>query len=118
MSADLRATIATADTLNSHLQPPPAPGAPPPAPGRPFDVTEYTAMLAKTQDVLVSLKQLAGESERIMSSERLKPLTTVADERMERIFWYVFFTLLWVFVLGLTYRIVAGRLSRRSGARP
>ncbi len=113
LSADLRSTIVAVDTLNGHTQPPP--GTPP---GRPFDVTEYTAMLAKTQEVLLSLSRLAGESERMTTPERLKPLTAVADERMERIFWYVFFSLLWLFVLAVSYRLVSTLISRRIGARP
>lgn len=113
MSADLRSTIAAVDTLNGNMKPPA--DAPP---ARPFDVTEYTAMLAKTHDVLQSLNLLAGESERMMTSERLKPITAVADERMERVFWYVFFSLLWLFVLAVAYRIISVLLARRTGGRP
>lgn len=111
MSADLRSTITTVDTLNSHIQP--QPGA---VPGRAFDVTEYTAMLSKTHEVLLSLNQLTSESEHLVTTERLKPLATVADERMERVFWYVFFALLWMFVLAVAYRIVVRLLPLRHGA--
>lgn len=120
MSADLRATLATADTISKRFEAPPgaAPAAPAEA-GRPFDITEYTTLLNKTHDVLVSLNQLATESERMTSPERLKPLTNVADDRMERIFIYVCLVLLLLFVLAVAYRLIAVRLTRRStGTQP
>ncbi len=86
--------------------------------GKPFDIDDYTRALTKAGDVVTGMNQLAVNGGSVLESPGwragLAQLTTVADRRVDRVFFHVYVTIGLIFVLAVAYRILTTHLRSRS----
>jgi hypothetical protein len=113
LAAEVRQAITAADqlirTARSAAEPllpllAPTPGAPP---GRPFDIREYTAVLAAGRDCLAEVNLLAGQSATAaaLATQQMQAASAAADGRIDRVF-----HLLWATIAGVALLLLAGLL--------
>jgi hypothetical protein len=92
------------------------PSAQPPA--RPFDIQDYTAALARLNELVTNVHQLSLNIDQLTRSEgwnkALKDMTDATDRRVDRVFRLLCLALGLAFALAVLYRVVSLKLTRRS----
>jgi len=87
-------------------------------PARPFDIQDYIVALARLNEVVTNVHELASSAELLTRSEGwkkgLQDMTDATDRRVDRAFSRLCLLLGLGFLLALAYRVIAIRLERRS----
>jgi len=108
-------TLKVADEIGHHYHLD-EPSTNPPA--RPFDIQDYTAALARLNEVVTNVHQLSTSADELSRSEgwnkMLQDMTNVTDRRMDRLFVRLCLLLGLAFVLAIIYRVISLRLQRRA----
>lgn len=85
-------------------------------PAKPFDVNDYMPALTKVDEVVSGVNQLALHTDGLVRSpgwhQGLAQLSSLTDDRIDRLFAHLYAAIGLVFVLAVAYRLISSRVIR------